>query len=104
MKIDVSFKSKSYKIEGKEGIPVIDILSAIKRRNKMKKSKKLFLCNQNKKFEESEILGEIHDSEFFYIIEIAEIKKSKKPKKAKKEDIIEMIRHCTGAKNKIDIR
>jgi len=103
MKIEVFYKTKNYVLEYKEIIGVKDIISVIKQQNKIKKSKKLLLCNEDRNFEEEDKIGEIHDQEFFYIFDISDAQKPKF-KKPKKEDIAEMIRKCTGAKEKLETK
>lgn len=103
MKIEVCYKTKNYVLEYKEIIEVKDIISAIKQKNKIKKSKKLFLCNEDRNFEEEEKIGEIHDQEFFFAIELSDIKKPKF-KKQKKDDLAEIIKKCTGAAEKLESR
>lgn len=101
MKIEVCFKTKNYVLEYKEIIEVKDILTIIKQKNKLKKSKKLLLCNEDRSFEEEDKIGEIHDQETFFIVVLSDFKKPRS-KKQKKEDIAEIIRKCTGAKEKIE--
>ena len=103
MKIEVCYKTKNYVLEYKEIIEVKDIITLIKQKNKLKKSKKLLFCNEDRCFEEEEKIGEIHDQEFFFIIELLDVKKTKL-KKQKKEDIAELVRKCTGAKEKLETR
>jgi hypothetical protein len=103
MKIDVCFKAKNYRVEYNENLEVKEIIGAIRQKNKIKKSKKLLFCNEYKSFDEEEKLGQIHDEEFFFIVELSEIKKPKN-KKQKREDIAEIIKKCTGAKEKLEQR
>lgn len=103
MKIEVCYKTKNYVFEYKEIIEVKDILTVIKQKNKIRKSKKLLLCNEDRNFEEEEKIGELHDQEFFFVLELNDVKKPK-VKKHKKEDIAEIIKKCTGAKEKLDSR
>jgi len=101
MKIEVSFRTMIYSFEFKDVLEVKDILGSIRQKNKIKKCKKLVFCNQQRSFEEEDKIGEFHDDEIFFIVEILELKKPKF-KKPKKEDLAEMIKNCTGAKEKLD--
>lgn len=103
MKIEICFKTKNFVLEFKELIEVKDIITVIKQKNKIKKTKKLLLCNEDRNFEEEEKIGELHDQEIFFIIELSDFKKQKN-KKQKKEDIADIIKKCTGAKEKLETR
>lgn len=103
MKIQISYGCKTYSAEFKENITVMELLNMIRQKNKIKKNKTIIFCNDEKHFEDSDILGEFHDSENFFIIDQIEFKKHKS-KKLKKEDLAEIIQKCTNSKSKLENR